>query len=219
MMMGALLHQGADMAHRNARRGAMITSRPAMRPVWGLGLSLWLLCGANEAHAQTPPPRMDAPTMSTDHSTRPPKPVECTGGGALTTLLPLLLMAAVGVGLYFIIRRASQPRHPTGYRYPLSAPVGYPPDRSMARNRDVDLLYHQTIEQLGSDNAEVRIGALHTLGRLAWENPRLHQSVCGTLDGFIRTGLGKLPEDLPPHKVPNDIQTAQTIFGQMTSRT
>ncbi len=132
----------------------------------------------------------------------------------LTSLLPLMLMVALGVTVYVLVQRAARRQNPVVGRYP----PGTTPEQALAHDREVDLFFHQTTNQLGSDTEEARIGALHALGRLAWENPRLHQPVCGTLDGFIREGLTKLPQDQPPQTLPTDIQTAQTIFGQMTGQ-
>lgn len=127
-------------------------------------------------------------------------------------LLPLLLMAGVGFAIYAIVRRATRHKGLTGHGAP---PAQFDPELALARERDLDRLYHQTIEQLGSDKIEVRIGALYTLERLAWESRKLYPAACGTLEGFIRVGKEKLPDDQPSDKVPEDIHAAQTILGRM----
>lgn len=199
--------------------------RPRAWPIWGLGLALWLLGDVGQVQAQIMPPQMSepipaepVPTMSRQQSPQKRPPPGMCGGSPATTLLPLMLMAGLGLGLFFFIRRMTRLQSPAVGAYPRGVPPGLTPEQALAWEHNADQMFHQSIAQLGSETVEVRVGAVNTLARLAWENPRLHQSACGTLDGFIREGLSKLPEDLAPQELPADIQIAQTTFGRMTGQ-
>jgi hypothetical protein len=186
------------------------------RVLWWLVLPALLTAGATEVQAQAPlvmrsRPADDpqpAPAMEERPAHRSKSPG--MGLGSIGTLLPLLLMAAMGVGLFFFVRWLANKSH--------SAPPGYPPGDVRAQQRAIEPYYHQATVQLGSEDLDSRVAAINTLGRLAWDNPWLHQRVCATLDGFLRAGLATLPGNTAPDALPADLHTAQSILAAMTGQ-
>jgi uncharacterized protein YjbI with pentapeptide repeats len=55
-----------------------------------------------------------------------------------------------------------------------------------ATERRVAALYHEAVEQLGSDKAPVRFGGLYALERLAQDNPAVRQTIVDVICAYLR---------------------------------
>ena len=68
-----------------------------------------------------------------------------------------------------------------------------------ASERRVTELYTKAVDQLGSDQAPVRLGGLYALERLAQANPSQQQTIVNVLCAYLR-----MPYTLPGSKPPDD---------------
>jgi hypothetical protein len=73
--------------------------------------------------------------------------------------------------------------------------------------------YAKTIEQLGSDKLDVRLGAIYALERLATDSPPDSRSIYDVLCAFVREHHPKPGAKLPT-KPATDIQAALTVIGR-----
>jgi hypothetical protein len=82
--------------------------------------------------------------------------------------------------------------------------------------------YTKAIEQLGSVNLDVRIGAVYALERVAHDSPRDHPTVIEVLAAFIRERSQEQWPDSVPHesmrRTRPDVQAAVTVIGRRNAR-
>jgi hypothetical protein len=76
----------------------------------------------------------------------------------------------------------------------------------------VNELYAKAVEQLGSDKAPVRLGALYALERLAQDNPEQQPTAVDVFCAYLR-----MPYDIPGEPPANDAQDAE--YARFTERT
>jgi uncharacterized protein YjbI with pentapeptide repeats len=74
--------------------------------------------------------------------------------------------------------------------------------------------YTKAIEQLGSDQANIRIGGIYALERIAADSARDHPIVMEVLTAFVR---GAEVERTPPARPRPDVQAALTVIGRRTA--
>lgn len=74
--------------------------------------------------------------------------------------------------------------------------------------------YSRAIEQLGSDNLNIRIGGIYALEGIATDSPRYHPTVVEVLTAFIREYSRTPPGGRPERWPLPDIQTAVTVLGR-----
>ncbi|MGV9383518.1 pentapeptide repeat-containing protein [Nonomuraea sp. NPDC003707] len=67
-----------------------------------------------------------------------------------------------------------------------------------AAERRVTELYTKAVEQLGNDQAPVRLGGLYALERLAQDTPALRQTIVDVICAYLR-----MPYTLPPDELPS----------------
>lgn len=91
---------------------------------------------------------------------------------------------------------------------------------TLSREGQVTDRYTKTIEQLGSDKLDVRIGGIYALERIARDSARDHPTVMEVLTAFIREhSHEQLPapqsrsQSTPPTTRP-DVQAAVTVVGR-----
>jgi len=98
------------------------------------------------------------------------------------------------------------------------------------REQQLTDLYVKAIEQLGSENLQIRLGGIYALERIARESPKDHWPIMEVLTAFVRVNapwreeVPKAPEDeeetaqetpLPPMEKPTvDIQAVLTVLGR-----
>ncbi len=98
------------------------------------------------------------------------------------------------------------------------------------RDGQVTERFTRAIEQLGSDNTDVRIGAIFALARIADNSPTDRDAIIATLSAFVRghspwppTRAGQ-PDDVEPADLPtlatraNDVQSAVAVLGRIPSQ-
>jgi hypothetical protein len=72
--------------------------------------------------------------------------------------------------------------------------------------------YSRALEQLGSDNPDVKIGGIYALEGLALDSPRNHPTVMEVLTAYIREHTkGRSQDDW---YLPSDVQAALTVVGR-----
>jgi hypothetical protein len=69
--------------------------------------------------------------------------------------------------------------------------------REVAVEQRITELYTRSIDQLGNDQAPVRLGGLHALERLAQNNPTQRQTIVDVICAYLRMPYA-LPDDKPP---------------------
>jgi hypothetical protein len=75
--------------------------------------------------------------------------------------------------------------------------------------------YSRAVEQLGSDNLDVRIGGIYALEGIALDSPRYHPTVMEVLAAFIRENSRVAAGETRPERWPlPDVQTALTVVGR-----
>jgi uncharacterized protein YjbI with pentapeptide repeats len=102
----------------------------------------------------------------------------------------------------------------------------------VAREQQLTDLYVKAVEQLGSENLQIRLGGIYALERIARESPKDHWPIMEVLTAFVRenaplrqetlTSLEFTAEEIghyagpPPsaEKPPIDIQAVLTILGR-----
>jgi hypothetical protein len=94
--------------------------------------------------------------------------------------------------------------------------------------------FTRAIEQLGSDQLEVRLGAIYALERIARDSERDHWPIMEILTAYVRAHAPRKKEEQrlqeeisssatqlvqnnqPPPKLATDIQAIPTVLGQRT---
>lgn len=90
----------------------------------------------------------------------------------------------------------------------------------LSREGHVTDRYTKAIEQLGSQELDVRVGGIYALERIARDSRRDHPAVMEVLTAFIRVHSNqKLPPSGPGHQgleqfSPRDVQAAVTVVGR-----
>ena len=75
--------------------------------------------------------------------------------------------------------------------------------------------YSRALEQVGSDNPDVRIGGIYALEGIALDSPRHHPTVMEVLSAFIRGhSRARTDGDSPERRPPSDVQAALTVVGR-----
>ena len=69
--------------------------------------------------------------------------------------------------------------------------------REVAVEQRITELYTRAVDQLGNDQAPVRLGGLHALERLAQNNPAQRQTIVDVICAYLRMPYA-LPDDKPP---------------------
>jgi uncharacterized protein YjbI with pentapeptide repeats len=78
--------------------------------------------------------------------------------------------------------------------------------------------YSRALEQLGSENLDVRIGGIYALEGIALDSPRQHPTVMEVLTAFIREHARTDPGAERPARWPlPDVQAALTVVGRRKS--
>jgi uncharacterized protein YjbI with pentapeptide repeats len=75
--------------------------------------------------------------------------------------------------------------------------------------------YSRALEQIGSDNLDVRIGGIYALEGIALNSPRNHPTAIEVLTAFVREH-SRIPNDgtRPERRPFPDVQTALTVVGR-----
>jgi len=97
----------------------------------------------------------------------------------------------------------------------------------VAREQQLTDLYVKAVEQLGSENLQIRLGGIYALERIARESPKDHWPIMEVLTAFVRENAPRRWEDLsgpqpgendmpqpPPSKPSTDIQAVMTVIGR-----
>jgi uncharacterized protein YjbI with pentapeptide repeats len=89
----------------------------------------------------------------------------------------------------------------------------------LAEQGQVTDRYTRAIEQLGSENLDVRIGGIYGLERVAHDSPRDHSTVMEVLAAFIRersleTWQSGVNSTHPDRMTRPDVQAAATVIGR-----
>lgn len=75
--------------------------------------------------------------------------------------------------------------------------------------------YTKTIEQLGSDKPEVRMGGIYALERLMTDSSRDRRTVIDVLAAYVRThAQDRPPAGSPSLRLAVDVQAAFTVIGR-----
>ena len=75
--------------------------------------------------------------------------------------------------------------------------------------------YSRALEQVGSDNLDVRIGGIYALEGIAIDSPKYHPTVMEVLTAFIREHSRKPAADTKVERwPPPDVQTALTVVNR-----
>jgi Pentapeptide repeats (8 copies) len=75
--------------------------------------------------------------------------------------------------------------------------------------------YSRALEQLGSDNLDVRSGGIYALESIALDSPKYHPTVMEVLTAFIREHSRTTAGETRPERWPlPDVQTALTVKGR-----
>jgi hypothetical protein len=72
--------------------------------------------------------------------------------------------------------------------------------------------FTRSIEHLGSDKLQVRLGGIYALGRIARDSRSDQPFICQVLCAYIRENA-HWKEGCPPRRLPCDVQAALTILG------
>jgi hypothetical protein len=88
-------------------------------------------------------------------------------------------------------------------------------DLKLAVDSQLTQRFVEAIELLGHENAEVRLGGIYALERLAADSERDHWTIIETLAAFVR-GLSRDRSDESP--APAEIQAALTVIGRRQKR-
>jgi hypothetical protein len=77
--------------------------------------------------------------------------------------------------------------------------------------------YSKAIEQLGSDNLDIRLGGIYALERLAIDSAGYHPTVVEVLSAFVRehSAHGQVRDEFRPAA---DLQAALTVLGRLPNR-
>ena len=99
---------------------------------------------------------------------------------------------------------------------------------SLSREGQVTDRYTKSIEQLGSETLEVRIGGIYALERIARDSARDHPTVMEVLSAFVREHSreqwppppagGRSDARAPEHTTRADVQAAVTVIGRRNPR-
>ena len=89
-----------------------------------------------------------------------------------------------------------------------------------AREGQLTDRYTKAVEQLGSDNQDVRIGGIYALERIACDSARDYSTVMEVLSAFIREhSREQWPRDLGSHHWTRpDVQAAFTVVGRRDTK-
>ena len=122
----------------------------------------------------------------------------------LISAFGVLATIFAGVGLYLTYR--------TGQEQLESAQQ----ERQLNSERLVTDRFAKAVEQLGSPDIDVRIGAVYSLERIAKDSPNDHWTIMEVLMGFVRNKSPLLKHWKPDSKqgVTNDVQAALTVIGR-----
>ena len=76
--------------------------------------------------------------------------------------------------------------------------------------------FTRAIDQLGSEELEVRLGAIYALERIAQDSPRDHWPIMETLTAYVRTRASRPPglDPIELKPVTTDIQAVLTVLGR-----
>ena len=89
----------------------------------------------------------------------------------------------------------------------------------LSREGQVTDRYTKAIEQLGSDQLDVRIGSIYALERVARDSPKDHPTVMEVLTAFIRQyAPRKWPETGSGRWTRPDVQAALTVVGRRAAQ-
>jgi uncharacterized protein YjbI with pentapeptide repeats len=80
----------------------------------------------------------------------------------------------------------------------------------LSRSAQMTERFTHAIDQLGNEEADVRIGSIYALERIARDSPRDHQAVMEVLTAFIRDRV----RDSSKPTIPPDVQAALTVVGR-----
>ncbi len=72
--------------------------------------------------------------------------------------------------------------------------------------------FNDAIEHLGSDKAEIRLGGIYALARIARDSPRDHMPVMQIFSSFVRERTNREPSE----PVTGEVQAILTMIGQRT---
>lgn len=79
--------------------------------------------------------------------------------------------------------------------------------------------FSKSIDQLGSENIQVRIGAIYALERIAEDSPRDHWRIMERLADFVRVKASRNEQKERSRSIPDeDIQKALTVIGRRDSK-
>jgi hypothetical protein len=86
----------------------------------------------------------------------------------------------------------------------------------LSRESNVTDRYTKAVEQLGSEQLEVRLGAIYALERIMIDSVRDHPTIVEVLAAFIRehTDRERFEEKEPPEKPATDVQASLTVLGR-----
>jgi hypothetical protein len=86
----------------------------------------------------------------------------------------------------------------------------------LSRESHVTDRYTKAIEQLGSEQLDVRLGAIYALERIMIDSVRDHPTIVEVLAAFIRehTDTKRFEDNNPPKKPATDVQAALTALGR-----
>lgn len=78
--------------------------------------------------------------------------------------------------------------------------------------------YSKSIEQLGDDKIEVRLGGIYALERIARDSPKDHWTIMEVLTSFVQEkSLRENINNLVEEPIPRDVQAALTVIGRRDS--
>jgi len=126
----------------------------------------------------------------------------------------VLATVFAGVGLYLTYRTGQEQQ-----RLAQQQLESAQQERQLNSERLVTDRFAKAVEQLGSPDIDVRIGAIYSLERIAKDSPKDHWTIMEVLTAFVRN-KSPLPKDWKPdskQKLPEvtaDVQSALTVIGR-----
>lgn len=100
----------------------------------------------------------------------------------------------------------------------VGAVIGLAINYQQSQERLITERFAKSVEQLGSQDSSVRIGAIYSLERIAKDSPKDYWTVMEVLSAYVREH-SKLPGEwvIKPEDLPNvttDVQSAVTVIGR-----
>jgi hypothetical protein len=133
--------------------------------------------------------------------------------------------AVVGLVLLFVRTKATYRLSDAALQQAETASMRHTQQTEADTQRRITESFARAIEQLGSEQLEVRLGGIHTLARIALESPADHWPIMETLTAFVRE-KARLPypndkavealkeKEQETGRTPPDVQAALTAIGR-----